>query len=444
MSAITEIIKKKSSSPSIVVASVLIGIVFGIWLPNVSTAAVIISDIYVDMLKMVTIPFMISSVVYSLSRLIKSGGALGLISRVVKLLVIFMIATALIGLLTAVVMGPGRDLSQETLMMLSNLVGKNLNRGGEIEMPLFAPLPAINALSLKQMLLGIIPSNIFQALTKGDTLKILFFSVLFGLVIGCIKQDVSQALTDALYGIFDACLKLTVWLNYMVPLVLVTMVGYQVATSGFTPLYAMLGFIITLGASGLVTVAVLFMLIRWSTGLPWREVLESQRESVVMAIATRSSSASMPAMIKSLVERLGFPKERIELMVPLGVSLLRLGPVLNYTVATLFIAQMFGKDLQVLELFVIAVGAVLTGFASSGMTGIATISLTGIVCPFIGLPFTSLFVLFIAIDPLCDTIRSVVTIVGTNAFSVIACRQTNKIAEADEGVLKQDYEMVGI
>lgn len=441
MSAIVQLIKKKSSSPSVVLASVLIGVGFGSWLPKLAMTTVIISDIYVDMLKMVTIPFMISSIIYSLSTLIKGGGAMGIIGRVIKLLIVFMIVGALLGLLAALVMGPGRDLSQDTLMRLSKLVGQNLNRSRDIEMPLFMPLPPKHQLSLMQLLLAIIPSNIFYALASGDALKILIFSLLFGMVLGCMKTDLSISLTDALYGLFEACLKLTIWLNYLIPLVLVSMVAHQVATSGIEPLRAMLGFLITLATSGLVAVCISFILLRWSTRLPWSEVVDSQRESVIMAIATRSSPACMPAMINSLVDRLGFSKEHIELMVPLGVSLLRLGPVLNYMVATLFIAQIFGKHLQIIELIALTVGTVLTGFASSGMSGIATISLIGIVCSFIGLPFTSLLVLFVAIDPLCNTIRIVVSIVGTNAFAAMACGQKSKLSQLYTRELRQKYEM---
>lgn len=441
MSSVVEILKKKSSSSLVVLGSVLLGIAFGMWWPKLAVSSVIISDIYVDMLKMVSMPFMISAVVYSLSNLIKGGGALGIISRVLKLLFYFMTGCALIGLLAAFLMGPGRGLSQETLLMLSNLVGQNINRESEIEMPLFAPLLVNNPMSIKQMLLGIIPSNIFQALTNGDALQILIFSLIFGIVVGRMKPAVSIPLTDALNGVFNACLKLTIWLNYLVPPVLVTMVAYQVATSGIAPLRAMLGFLLTLGASGLAVLAISFILLRWSTGLPWREVVDSQRESLIMAVATRSSPACMPIMINTLVNRLGLPKERVELLVPLGISLLRLGPVLNYTVATLFIAQMFGKELQVMEWIFVAIGGVLMGMASSGMSGIATISLTGTVCSFIGIPFSSLLVLFVAIDPLCNTIRIVVSIAGTNAFTALACKETKRHEAVDATPVNPNYRV---
>jgi hypothetical protein len=45
----------------------------------------------------------------------------------------------------------------------------------------------------------------------------------------------------------------------------------------------------------------------------------------------------MPSMIQALCGGLRFQRERVELLVPLGISLLRIGPVLYYVCATMFI-----------------------------------------------------------------------------------------------------------
>src|SRR5690606_40895312 len=60
----------------------------------------------------------------------------------------------------------------------------------------------------------------------------------------------------------------------------------------------------------------------------------------------RSSATCMPVMIESLADKLGFARARVELLVPLSVSLLRVGPVVFYVCATLFIAQLYGRSLD--------------------------------------------------------------------------------------------------
>ena len=415
--------RKMASRPSLVAASLLGGIGVGLQWPEIAAHIGIIGDIYVDLLNMIVLPFMVSAVIFSLRQLVSEGGAAHMLRRVVVIFLAAMATTALIGLASAVVIAPGSNLSADTLLTLGKLVGDDINRGGHTDLALFGTEQLEKSLSFGEMLLSIIPNNIFAALAQGDTLKALVFSLLFGLAIGQVPGKSSDSLTQALETIYRACQKLTQWFNTLLPLVLFAMVASQVAKTGLEPLRAMLGFILALATGALLILALSLWLLHWSSGLSWRAVLFSQREPLTMAIATRSSPACMPAMITSLVEHLRFPRAKIELLVPLGISLLRLGPVLYYVVATFFIAQMYGRELQALEVAVVLIGAMLAGFASSGMSGFITISLTGIVCAYIGLPFEGALVLFLAIDPICDMLRTLVLVASNNAFAALACKQ---------------------
>lgn len=414
--------RKSASSPSVVVCSLVAGVVAGLRAPEFSTKIGIFGDIYVDLLKMIVLPFMVSAVIFSLRQLMQEGGTPRMLQRVVVIFIAAMIVTALAGQLASLVMTPGADLSADTLSTLGRLVGEDLNRSGYVEMSLFGPLPpVVQPMGFGAMLLSTIPSNIFAALSQGDTLKALVFSMLFGLAIGKVAAKSSDSLTQSLETVYRACQKLTHWFNYMLPVVLFSMVASQVAKTGLEPMRAMLNFIVTLGIAAVVLVALSLWLLRRSSHKTWREVLRSQREPLTIAVATRSSTACMPSMIDSLVDGLHFPRSRIELLVPLGVSLLRLGPVLYYVVATFFIAQMYGRVLLPVEMGMIAIGAILAGFASAGMSGLITISLIGVVCSYIGLPFEAVLVLFATIDPVCDIFRTIVLVATNNAFAALAC-----------------------
>lgn len=413
-----------ANRPSVIVASLLAGIAAGLLAPGMSLNIGIVGDIYVDLLKMVILPFMVSAVIFSLRQLISEGGASQMLGRVVVIFITAMAATALTGLLVSVTIAPGSNLSHDTLQTLGKLVGEDIDSSGHTDMALFgSPEQAEKPLGFGDMLLSIIPNNIFAALTQGDMLKALVFSLLFGLAIGHAPAKSTESLTQTLETIYHACQKLTQWFNTTLPLVLFSMVASQVAKTGLEPMRAMLKFILTLGAGSLTIIVLSLWLLRWASRLSWREVLRSQREPLTMAIATRSSPACMPSMIESLVNHLHFPRARIELLVPLGVSLLRLGPVLYYVIATFFIAQMYGRELQPVEIAVVVIGAMLAGFASSGMSGFISISLTGIVCSYIHLPFEAALALFLAIDPICDMLRTLVLVASNNAFAALACRR---------------------
>lgn len=423
MGSTADTLRTIASQPSVVAGSLAGGVALGLLAPAVALDIGIFGDIYVDLLKMIILPFMVTAVIFSLRQLIYEGGATRMLGRVALILVGATLLAGLVGLLAALVIAPGSHLSQDTLLTLAKLVGDDFNRTGHTEMALFGSETGEKVLTVGEMVLALIPSNIFAALAQGDTLKALVFSLLFGLAIGQVPLQSSQSLTHTLETIYQACQKLTQWFNYMLPLVIFSMVASQVARTGLEPMRAMLKFLLALGAASLVIIAMSLWVLRWTSRLPWREVMRSQREPLTMALATRSSAACMPAMIESLAERLHFPRARVELLVPLGVSLLRLGPVLYYVIATFFIAQMYGRDLQPVEIAVVVIGAMLAGFASSGMSGFIIISLTGVVCAYIHLPFEAALALFLAIDPICDMLRTVVLVASNNAFAALACKR---------------------
>ena len=70
----------------------------------------------------------------------------------------------------------------------------------------------------------------------------------------------------------------------------------------------------------------------------------------------------------------------------------------------------------------------MAGFASSGMTGLVTISLTSMTCAYLGLPFEAAFVLFVAVDPICDMLRTLVLVIGNTAAVAVVCERPRVIA----------------
>jgi Na+/H+-dicarboxylate symporter len=132
-------------------------------------------------------------------------------------------------------------------------------------------------------------------------------------------------------------------------------------------------------------------------------------------------------MIGTLVDQLGFARSRVELMVPLTVSLLRVGPMVYYVCATLFIAQLYGRSLGVVEVCTVVLASVLAGFASAGMTGLVTVSLVGMTCVYLSLPFEAAFILFLAVDPLCDMLRTLILVIGNTAAVSVICPRPLKL-----------------
>jgi Na+/H+-dicarboxylate symporter len=413
--------------PWVIIACLVLGFSLGLTQPAIGLQLGVVGDIYVDLLKMIVLPFMVSAIVFSLQRLFQEGGASRIAGRVVLAFAGFSMVAAVIGVLTLSVAQPGANLSETTLTTFGRIVGNDLS-STDTAMNLYgADMTESKGKSLEEVVLSLIPSNIFEALAKGETLKALIFSLLFGMALGHVPNRIAGGLSQTLETVYQTCQTLTRWLNFPLPIVLVCMSASQIAKSGVEPLLAMANFVLAFGAASLIFLALAVVVIWKRSNANLSETLDALREPFALAIATRSSVTCMPAMIESLVQRLSFAKAKVELLVPLSVSMLRVGPILYYACATLFIAQLYGRSLSAQELGLLLLASVLAGFASAGMTGLVTLSLTSMACGYLGLPFEAAFILFLAVDPICDILRTLVLVIGNTAAVAAICPRPLKI-----------------
>jgi len=413
-------------NPWVVLGSLSAGFALGLYMPAYGMKLGFVGEIYVDLLKMIALPFMVSAVIFSLQRLFREGGAGGLMTRVAVVFAASFVVVAVLGAATLLVMKPGANLSAETMQTFGKLVSSDLNSSDTVMSMQGVDAPA-KTVSFTDVLVSLVPSNIFAALASGDTLKALVFALLFGFAVGQVPSRVSDGLTQSLETIYHSCQTLMRWLNYPLPIILFCMSAAQMAKTGIGPLQAMAQFVLAFFVASLLVLLIATLILWKRSNATIGQTLNALRAPFALALATRSSATCMPAMIESLADRLGFARSRVELVVPLSVSLLRVGPVIYYVAATLFIAQLYGKSLGPSDIAIVVAASILAGFASAGMSGLLTVSLVGLTCSYLGLPFEAAFVLFLAVDPICDMLRTVVLVIGNNAAVALICPRPLKI-----------------
>ena len=190
-----------------------------------------IGDIYVDLLKMTTLPFMISAVIFSLQRLFRDGGTSRLLVRVVTVFLCASATVAVVGAIVLLVLHPGKNLSSATMQTFGLMVGSD-STSSDTVMSLYGADVAQPSLSFSDVLTSLVPTNIFAALANGDALKALVFALLFGLAVGRVPERISAGLSQSLETIYHACQRLMHWLSYPLPLILICMSAAQLGKSG--------------------------------------------------------------------------------------------------------------------------------------------------------------------------------------------------------------------
>ena len=418
-------------NPWVTLGALIVGSLLGLYAPVLSLGLSVVGDVYVDLLMMIVLPFMLSAVIFSLQNLLRQGGAGSILKRTCVVFVATLGVVAALGVLSSALYLGGKATPAQ-LESYGKIVGTNA-AGNDTVLELNQQTAEPKAATLSDMLReSLVPTNVFAALSKGETLKALVFALLFGAAIGSLKNGVADGFGRGLEAVYEACQRLTKWLNIPLPLVLVCMTAGQLAKTGIGPLRSMVEFISLLALASALVVSLAVLLLWRRSGQDLTHTLQCLRAPFALALATRSSATCMPSMIEALSVGLRFPRDRVELLVPLSVSLLRIGPILYYVCATLFIAHIYGRVLSSSELMLVGAASVLAGCAAAGMSGLVTVSLTSMVCGYLGLPFEAAFVLFVAVDPICDMLRTLVLVVGNSAAVSLVCPRPGLAQRQDE------------
>ena len=406
-------------SPWATAVALALAVGLGLWLPRAALALRPLGEVYLGLLQMCSLPLVICGVVSSIGRILRDGESKRYLNRLVLVVVGGLIITAAIAVTLGTTLRPGSGLSSEASKTLGRLLSDSEVHGVAANME-------HKAVSLVDFLASAIPRNIFSALSQGSQLPILFFSIVLGVSLGFTGSLKSQQTIESFEATFDALLKLIEWLLYLLPVGLISLLGPQIAEAGFSIFVAMLKLILIINSAALLSLFAGNFVIARRTGRPYFAVLRQLIDCLLVAFATKSSFAAIPAALNAM-QRLGMSKSTTDLVVPLSVSLNPLGNVHYYTLSAIFIAQLYGVSFTPSSLFILLVGGVLAAVAASALPSAAAIGVLSILLDPLGLPVGASVILIMAIDPFIDPFTTVLNVHGSCvAASLVADRSTAK------------------
>ncbi|MEM8502358.1 MAG: cation:dicarboxylase symporter family transporter [Cyanobacteria bacterium P01_D01_bin.1] len=395
---------EKLRSPWAILASVALAVYVGTNHPVVAETVAPFGDLYLGLLKMCVLPILLSAITASIGRLMSSADAKRYIQRILVVFPVSLLMASSVASAIAFIIGPGRNLSEETLANLGVLVNDS---SLDYEVSLSGVDVIIDSgPTMSEIVMTVVPENIFSALSEGQTLKVLFFSIMFGISLGLLREEVTSLVFPLLDSVFKSFNQLMQWLTLLLPLGLFSLLSYQLAHQGMEVILSMINFVLVALVAFTVIYGLSTIVIWQQTQMSLPAVFATLREPTLLALATSSSFACLPSAIATLSNSLKFDKQTTNLVTPLAITLCRFGAVIYFALASLFVAQLYDKAIGPLELGLIIVASIVAGMATSGVTGILTLTMLGIVLDPLGLPLEAVLVLFIAIDPLLDPMRT--------------------------------------
>jgi len=386
------------------ILGVVYGLVFGATVSYISW----IGDLFIQALKMIIVPLIITSIISGVAN-IGSGGNFGrLFTKTFLYYILTSTFAILAGLLFVNLIQPG--------------VGAEINLVQSVEK--FAP----ESQSFKQTLMGIIPSNIFEAIVSGKMLSIIFFTMLFGYFITRINSEHQKLLIDIFNAGFDVMMKVTLFIIKFTPLGVFALTAKLMATQD-NPLGTfqslglyMLTVILALAFHGIIVLPIILRLVAKVNPIKHFSALTGP---LLTAFSTSSSNATLPYTLEAVEENCGVSNKTTSFTLPLGATINMDGTALYEGVAVMFIAQAYGIHLDIFQQLIIVATALLASIGAAAVPMAGLVMMT-IILSAVGLPLEGI-ALILPVDRILDMCRTVINVWSDSTAAVTIAKSEGEI-----------------
>ena len=366
-------------------------------------------DIFINLLKLMIVPLVFFSLVTGISSL---GSLKSLGNITLKTIGLYLTTTAI-------------------AVSLSLLVGSIFRPGSGYSSDLsVSPDSLPEGQGTYETILGIFPSNIIQAMADNQMLAIVFFSIIFGLAL-----NKTNHLTDNVSKAFEKLnivfMQLVIMIISFAPIGVFCLIGKFVISDGLNVFQeAFMYVILLISVLILHTFLTYSLMLKFFTNLSVVTFFKKMKDVAIFAFSTSSSAATIPVTLNTVENNLGVNKNVASFVVPVGATINMDGTAIMQGMATIFIAQMSGIELTLIEYVQVVILAVATSIGTAAVPSAGTITLIIILQQF-GLPLEAIGII-LAVDRILDMIRTSVNVCGDAAVSCI-------VASSEEELDKQIF-----
>jgi aerobic C4-dicarboxylate transport protein len=405
-------IQPKKSSPLYkslfvqVVAALVLGVVLGMATPDFAIGLKFFSDAFLKLISMIVAPIVFCVVVHGIA----GAGDLKKVGRVGgKALLYFEVMTTvalIVGLLLAYLFAPGEGMNINTANLDAHAMSAYADNAHKLRGGGFG-----------SFILNIIPTTSFDALARNDVLQVLFFAILFGASLALVGER-AKPVADLIDMVSSVLFRAMGLIVRLAPFGVLGAIAYTVGEYGVGSLRQLLSLVALFWvAVAFFVIVVLGTVMRVTTGLNIFRFLAYLREELTIVLATASSDAVLPQIMRKL-ERMGVKPSIVGLVVPTGYSFNLDAFSIYLTLATVFIAQATNTPLSFGDLLLVLGISLVTSKGAHGVPGSAIVILAATLNAVPAIPAIGL-VLVLSIDWFVGMARALGNLIGNCVATVV-------------------------
>lgn len=319
----------------------ILGVLGGFFLPKFMPKISFIGDVYINLLKLILLPVIFTTVSLSIYKSLanKKLGVLKAIFLFVFIFIIVFIFTAFV-------------------FKYVNL-GSNYNIGSEEY-----------ETEVEKFEIGKFFSNTFQdsfidIIKDNNILFMIIFAGIFAFASSKIEK--SKKIIDIIEAISEVLNKIVEYIIYITPIAIIPLIGNVVASYGSEILGTTLKYIALVYLLSIIVIVLLTLLVlsRVKTVSYVRKLFKIG----VMSFSTCSSLATLPFALKLLKEEKNIDKEKADVIFPLGVAISKIGGAISFAALAMFTSQIYGIPITITQFILMIVLAILINFSAAGLPG---------------------------------------------------------------------------
>jgi Na+/H+-dicarboxylate symporter len=390
-----------------ILITLILGGFFGYLFPEQTIYTNWVGEIFLRALNMIIIPLILCSITSGVASVgnAENLGRLGL--KTMGFYVFSTLAAIITGFVLVTLIKPGV--------------------GTELGLSVPAEEIAVVSESFGQILIKIIPSNIFEAMVKGQMLSIIFFAILLGFFITRVKDKPRHLLMDFFNSALDVIMEITLFIIKFTPLGIFSITA-KVISQQILMGNEISNVISSLGLYFITVLAGLFIHGAFTLPLSVKLLgranplkhLKNMMTPLLTAFSTSSSNATLPLTMEAVEVNDGVSNKIANFTLPLGATINMNGTALYECVAVMFIAQAYGIDLTFGQQVIVVLTALLSAIGAAGIPMAGLVMMT-IVLNAVGLPLEGIG-LILAVDRVLDMFRTTINVYGDTCCAVIVAK----------------------
>ncbi|WP_121627668.1 dicarboxylate/amino acid:cation symporter [Poseidonibacter antarcticus] len=382
----------------------------------------LVGNVFLALIQMIVIPLIMSSIILGITSADDTQTLKQLGLKIAPYFIFTTIVAVTIGIFITYLIHPGTYVSADIVNQISStqIVLKEAT--------------ALKDISIPDMIVDLIPVNSVKERLDGNILAFVILSIFVGVALMSMKEEDAKPLKDLAKSLQAFSLTVVCWAMMLAPYAVFGLLCNITIKIGFDAISSMSMYVFTVLLGLGILLCFYLIIVYFTSKIKPFDFLRRIREVQLMAFSTSSSAAVMPLSMKTAEDELNVPISISKFVIPLGATINMDGTALYQVCAAIFLTQLFGIDLDLIDVIILAITTVGASIGAPSTPGVGIVILATILQG-LGVPVEGV-ALILGVDRILDMCRTTINVTG-DLTATLVMKKFVSISSSSQEIAKK-------